>query len=342
MEFRDFTCGKDDDGRRLDRILRIFLKDKSLGQIYKLIRKGLIKVNHNKTKPELHIKEGDLISIASFLLENTDGYDNPDIKKSASPSGDLQIVFQNQHLLVINKPYGRSVHGSEKDSASGLDKEVLFYYEKNIKASKEASLAFRPGPLHRLDRNTSGLLVFSLSLEGAKWFSDSIKNHTVQKKYLGLAEGKLEQSEIWEDSIKDSEQNAENSEGFYTVTRAQTDEGKKAVTIAKPLAYVLLDKREFTLVEYTIKTGRKHQIRLQSQLHKHPLAGDKAYGGKGCGELKREYYLHAYSLSFPKDNPLELPLEVKSPLPKDFKELLSECELSNCEMSSCEIENLGL
>ena len=71
MEFKEFTAGKDDDGRRLDRILRIFLKDKSLGEIYKLIRKGLIKVNHKKTSPETHIKCGDVICIADFLFNSS-------------------------------------------------------------------------------------------------------------------------------------------------------------------------------------------------------------------------------------------------------------------------------
>ena len=336
MDFKDFTAGKDDDGRRLDRVLRIFLKDKSLGEIYKLIRKGLIKVNHSKTKPEAHVNQGDIISIALFLLENHDdaGADfdkaplplktqKPRQSQQSQPSN-LKILFENEDLLIIDKPYGISVHGSEKAADAGIDKEVISYYEANIKDKKEASLSFRPGPLHRLDRNTTGLLVFSLSLQGAKWFSESIKNHTVQKKYLGIAEGKLDQTQTWEDKIQDSDS---NEDGFYTVT--QDDQGKTAVTIAKPLLSTSIDKHPVTLVEYTIKTGRKHQIRLQSQLHKHPLAGDKAYGGQPFKELKREYYLHAYSLTFPEDNPLKLPSELKTELPQAFKQLLQGCDFEN-------------
>ena len=310
MEFKDFTAGKDDNDRRLDRVIRIFLKDKSLGEIYKLLRKGLIKVNQKKAKPDSHVFEGDVISIADFLLNNKE-------KPASNSTPALDIVFENEHLLIINKPYGRSVHGS-----SGLDKEVLAYYENNKKSAQNDSLSFRPGPLHRLDRNTTGLLVFSMSLEGAKWFSDSIKNHTVSKKYLGIAEGKLTRTEEWEDLLADSDT---TDEGFYTV--AQSDSGKKALTLARPLQHGILENKEITLVEYSIKTGRKHQIRAQSQIHGYSLLGDKAYGGRQSKLLKREYYLHAYSLTFPENNPLKLPLEIKTPLPKDFDQLLQDCQM---------------
>ena len=320
MEFKEFTAGKDDDGRRLDRILRIFLKDKSLGEIYKLIRKGLIKVNHKKTSPENHIKCGDVICIADFLFNSSS--ENTKETKITPPAFSLNIIFENQHLLIIDKPYGISVHGSENNKFQGLDKAVLSYIQTENTLSD--SLSFRPGPLHRLDRNTSGLLVFSKSLEGARWFSEGIKNHTIQKKYYGLAEGKLTESENWEDKLSDSEM-LEN--GFYTVE--ENTEGSAAITCAKPMAFGKLSGKAVSLVEYSIKTGRKHQIRAQSQLHKHPLAGDKAYGGHVDSALKREYYLQAFSLSFPENNPLELPKEIKMDLSSDFSSILEYCEIKN-------------
>lgn len=321
MEFRDFTTGKNDDGRRLDRVLRIFLNQKSLSEIYKLIRKGLIKVNLKKTKPDAHVNQGDIISIADFLFEQNQ---NDEKIAEQKPHVNLKIVFENEHLLIIDKPYGRSVHGSSNENGISLDKEVLSYWEAENKNNKEQSLSFRPGPLHRLDRNTTGLLVFSKSLEGAKWFSESIKNHTVQKKYLGIAEGILQEEENWQDKLADSE---ERNQSFYTVS--QNENGSLAITTARPLACGKLSGNDVTLVEYAIKTGRKHQIRAQSQLHGHPLAGDKAYGGKKYKELTREYYLHAYSLTFPQENPLELPQEIKTDLPDDFKALLQYCEIEN-------------
>ena len=175
MDFKDFTAGKDDDGRRLDRVIRIFLKDLSLGEIYKLLRKGLIKVNYKKAKPDSHVNSGDIISIAAFLINPVNA--KPEVQV-LSQTQKLNIVFENEHLLIIDKPYGCSVHGSEKSSLQSLDKEVLAWYQEREShknpAQGEKSLSFRPGPLHRLDRNTSGLLVFSLSLEDARWFSESI------------------------------------------------------------------------------------------------------------------------------------------------------------------------
>ena len=332
MEFRDFTAGKDDDGRRLDRILRIFLKDKSLGEIYKLLRKGLIKVNHAKAKPEAHVSEGDVISIADFLFnsEGDDVTETTKVSKNSAPSkNQLNIIFENEHLLIIDKPYGISVHGAGAGAGStqlSLDKAVTAYYENKTAGKKDNSLAFRPGPLHRLDRNTTGLLVFSMSLEGAKWFSDGIKNHTIHKKYYGLAEGKLPETQNWEDTLSDSETTLK---GFHTVT--QDDDGLKAQTLAKPLAYGKLNNKDVTLVEYSIKTGRKHQIRAQSKLHGHPLAGDKAYGGTDPKQkvFTREYYLQAFSLSFPENNPLGLPKEIKMGLSSDFLRLLEYCEIEN-------------
>ena len=350
MEFRDFTTGKDDDGRRLDRVLRIFMNDKSLSEIYKLIRKGLIKVNHKKTKPEAHVNQGDVISIADFLFAQPKSPQTKDKTPVEISSPDsLNIVFENEHLLIIDKPYGRSVHGSKNDE-TGLDKEVLSYWEAQNSADITAakSLSFRPGPLHRLDKNTTGLLVFSKSLEGAKWFSESIKNHIVQKKYLGIAEGSLKKAENWEDQLADSEEDENiGVSNFHTVS--QNNNGKTAITRATPLAQGSLRGKPITLVEYAIKTGRKHQIRAQSQLHKHPLLGDKAYGGtpqapraeaalgspqaphdkSTAPHSLHEYYLHAYSLSFPADNPLGLPSEIKTDLPDDFKALLQYCEIEN-------------
>lgn len=330
MNFKEFTAGKDDDGRRLDRILRIFLPELKLNEIYKLIRKGLIKVNQKKAKPDTHLFEGDIILIAEFLLNKTDKKENTEASQAGADMAACEytfpykIIFENEDLLIIDKPYGKSVHGSEKDKNSGLDKLVLQYYKSRRKNSSESSLSFRPGPLHRLDRNTSGLLAFSMSLEGAQWFSQGIKNHSIQKKYWGLAEGRLEKAEIWEDKLADA---AETEEGFHTV--GENEQGQTAITSARPLAWGKLENQQVTLVEYTIKTGRKHQIRSQSKLHGHPLAGDKAYGGHYFKNLKREYFLQAFCLQFPENNPLGLPAELKMGLSSDFLQLLQGCEIKN-------------
>ena len=324
MDFKDFTAGHDDSGRRLDKVLRIFLSDTALPQIYKLLRKGLIKVNHKKAKPEDRICEGDVISIAAFLFDNhSDNNSSPEAQKTASPVSQkvlpFKIVFENRHLIIIDKPYDRSVHGKE----DGLYKDLLAYLESS--ENKNTSLSFKPGPLHRLDRRTTGLLAFSKSIEGAHWFSKGIKEHTIQKKYYGLVQGELKKAEDWKDKIASAP--PENTDGFYTVE--ENSEGQLAETIARPLAVGQLKDRKVTLVEFAIKTGRKHQIRIQSSLHKHPLVGDTAYGAEVLNGFSREFYLQAYSLNFPSDNPLGLPSEIKIGLSSDFIKLLEYCEIKN-------------
>ena len=165
MEFSNFSTGQNDISRRLDKVIRLFADNLSLPEIYKGIRKGLIKVNNKKTKSDYRIKENDTISIASFLLNNlkADEYKAAAGGPSPSISKDSinmpEIVFENEHIIIINKPYNINVHGDK----NSLDKIVEQYYEnKGI----NSSLSFKPGPLHRLDRNTTGLIAFSMSLEG--------------------------------------------------------------------------------------------------------------------------------------------------------------------------------
>ena len=177
MDFIEFTAGLDDNERRLDKVLRNFIKNTQLSSIYKYIRKNLIRVNDKKVSQDYHVKTGDVISIASFII-NQNQEKSTDLQtnlQATSQNQNLNIILQTEDLLFINKPYDVLVHGS-KDS---LDKQVLTYYETNILKNANQSLSFTPGPLHRLDKKTTGILAFSLSLNGARWFSENIKNHSI-------------------------------------------------------------------------------------------------------------------------------------------------------------------
>lgn len=324
MDFRDFKTGKDDISRRLDKVIRLFASDLSLAEIYKAIRKGLIKVNNKKTKSDYRIQENDTISIAEFLFNKNENIINDKIEKNNKEQLNMpEIVFENSHILIINKPYDVNVHGD----INSLDKIIDNYYNsKNIKTS----LSFKPGPLHRLDKKTTGLLAFSMSLEGAHWFSENIQNHTIQKKYYGLVEGLISKKEHWCDFIS-KEKDRENDKGFHKV-QATSKQGtfakeENAETIVNPIESGKCNGKTVTLVEFHIKTGRKHQIRAQSSLHHHPLAGDLAYGGHKIKNSPQEFYLTAKELIFPKENPLGLPENLKVMLPKDFINVLNYCEI---------------
>ncbi|MGI5056314.1 RluA family pseudouridine synthase [Treponema socranskii] len=215
MDFTDFAAGSDDGGRRVDRVLRRFLHGANLSSVYGALRKGLILVNARRVKPDARIERGDVISIASFLLQNENssgsekyGTDIENRRVYKATSLPYTVVFANEHFLVIDKPYGVAVQGK-----NSIAEKIAAYYAASVPKEKR-SLSFVASPLHRLDRNTTGILFFSWSLEGAAWFSRELKAHRIRKKYIALIHGAMESECVWEDFIK---KNDEPKALFYTV-----------------------------------------------------------------------------------------------------------------------------
>ncbi len=363
MEFEKFACGADDEEKRIDRVLRRFLPEMPLGTIYKNIRSGFIRVNGKKVSQNYRILPGDELWLSSVLMgansktqpakiektEKTNQMEKtgrsekmPDcLNKSetqkaqnAVNAASLDIVFKNEHLLVVNKPYGISSQGGENTKNGGeisVDDMVKKLFAASIAQNAEnpsASLSFSPGPLHRLDKNTSGLLVFSQSTAGARWFSEKIASHNLQKIYLGVVQGNLPQKQTWQNYIL---QGDNKEKGFKTVKIAgknNAQNGKIAITHVTPLAYGNVNGTNLTLCQFIIETGRKHQIRAQSAFNGFALAGDSAYKSAvtlppKCG---RQFFLHAYKLVFAQNDAkreeLKVPLNFQAKLPKDFRDFL--------------------
>lgn len=325
MDFIDFTADENDAGRRIDKIVRRLMPDHSLGMIYKYFRKGLVRKNKGKTKPEEKVSLGDNINIAAFLL-NSDSHSQPQKNISQKPQIHISLgsdVFLNQHIRIINKPYDIPVQGGKNISLS-LDTIISQeYLQMQQEKGQSPSLSFRPGPLHRLDRKTTGILAFSQSLLGAQWFSQAIKEHTIGKEYLALVEGHLQHEQIWQEEIARQAQG--KSQGF--VQSQISREGKKAHTKATPVAWGTFQGKPITLVHLEISTGRTHQIRLHCSHHGFPLLGDTAYGGSAIitGNTKKshqDFFLHAWKMKFPSDNPLQLPPLVEAPLSENFRNMI--------------------
>ena len=314
MLFTEITAGPDDNDRRLDRILRKFMNADALSGIYSSIRKGLIKVNGKKAEAGMHVHEGDIIKIADFLLHGK-SHDTEKKSESSEIQKTLpklpEILAETEDILIINKPYDSTVQGFK----NSLNITVEAYYKNK---QKNSSISFVPGPLHRLDRKTSGALAFSMSLKGARWFSEAIKEHIIKKEYLGIVQGNLTSKEKWTDRIKSE---FDESKAFQTVIiEENAADAKNAVTEIFPLGYGKYKNIDYTLVRFAIETGRKHQIRSQSSHHGFPLLGDTAYGGSKI--LEAEYFLHAFRLYVPKDNPISLPEVITAPIPKLFENFL--------------------
>lgn len=314
MDFIEFRVGPDDLNRRADKVIKKIINHQNLSSIYKAIRKNLIKINDKKIKPEQLISHNDVIKIASFLLKNNDENQNQTDTQITKTLPLPKIIFQNEDILFINKPYNTLVQKACKNDVS-LDDLIKQYYKEN---QKNTSLSFMPGPLHRLDKNTTGILAFSWSLKGAHWFSKNMQNHNIKKNYIGIVQGNLKEEQVWKDTIN---KEYSSKKSFQTV-KIQTLVENNAHTIITPLKHGVYKNQEFTVVQFQILTGKTHQIRSQSAFHGFPLLGDSAYNAKKQ-DFSREYFLHAKTLFLPENNELCLPSKIESPLFSDMQEFIN-------------------
>lgn len=326
MEFIRFKTGKDDEGRRLDRIAKKLLSEENLSQLYKALRNGLIKVNEKKQKGEYRIQKGDEIKIASLLAENAVPADKKNQEK-ITPLPEEWIVLRTQELLFLNKPYDLPV---QKSKAGERALNVLVQEDYDFQNIRK-SLSFRTGPLHRLDRRTTGLIAFSQNLEGAQAFSKAIQEHRIKKTYLAIVEGALEQTETWTEKISKNEKDL-NSSKFHTVSvDSDSKNSKESNTTAIPLAYGKYKGVQVSLVKFIISTGRTHQIRATSAYHSHPLLGDTVYGAKQISE-KQNLFLHSYSLEF-QENLFSLPKKIVCSPGENFVSVLKSALINlPCEL----------
>ncbi|MFP3089822.1 RluA family pseudouridine synthase [Treponema sp. TIM-1] len=292
----ELITGADDGGRRLDRILRKALPDLPLSGVYRLLRKGRILVDGKPGRAKDRVPPGAHIQIPG----ETGLSRPPGLSPGGAPLGALpraDILWEGAGLLFLNKPPGLLVHGPES-----LETQVLRY----LRGKLPPSLSFRPGPLHRLDRPTSGIIAFSTSLEGARNFSALLRRGEIKKQYLALVEGSPGEQAVWEDWLfRDREQKktlpAENP----------GENAKKALS----RVWTLGSSAGCSLIRLEIATGRTHQIRAQAALHGYPLAGDRKYGGH---IREPGIFLHACSLEFIGEGISAVPKIVAAPLPDTF------------------------
>jgi 23S rRNA pseudouridine955/2504/2580 synthase len=301
MKNNDFPITKNDVGRRVDRIIRKMFPSFPLNKLYRLIRKGYITLNGHKTSPGAITVEGDILNIIPSLAHKYQ-YEKEKQKQHQDetfyPKTELQsiILFENTHIIVINKPAGITVHGK-----NSLEQRVRAY----LIPGSTCSLSFTPGPAHRLDRNTSGLIIFSKSLEGAKALTEAFKRGHIKKVYIGLFEGTIKKREYWTNKL------TRNRMEKVTVA-GKNNRAKEAVTKIIPVA----TDRKKTLSVCIPLTGKTHQIRAQAALHRHPLFCDRKYGSRA---QTGHYMLHAAGLSLPSSNPILGSSTFFARLPEDTK-----------------------
>jgi len=294
----ELKAGPDDAGRRLDRILRKSLPDYSLSLIHRLLRQGKVLVNGKRADPDERIQPGMVIQVKSNVNHNDKQVNK--VKKTALPALPLpDILWRGSGIIVFNKLSGLASHG--KDS---LDTLVNAWLAGKL----PDSLSFKPGPLHRLDRPTSGAIAFSENLEGARLFSRLLRERKVKKTYLAVVEGRVSENEEWQDEL------SRDTALKKTFAGGKTDKTRNAFTAVKTLA----SNGSYSLIEARIATGRTHQIRAQAAAHGHPLAGDVKYGGH---RIPGGFFLHAWKMEL-EEAPAGFPQPLIAPLPAAFRDFI--------------------
>ena len=292
-----------DENKRLDSYLVEITSDLSRSKIQSLIKTNAVKVNNTLKKASYLLKENDKIEFELPQIEEIL------IKPQNIP---LEIVYEDENMLVVNKPSGMLTHPTTTERENTLVNALLYKYEKNL---SDINGEFRRGILHRLDRNTSGLLMIAKNNKAHEFLANQIKEHSITKKYRAIVKGVIEKDEFEINSPIGRHPNQPHK-------MAVREDGKPSRTIVK----VLERFKDATYVELTLITGRTHQIRVHMKSINHPIFNDTLYGA-GMGKVKtEEQVLQSYFLRFTKpfgNEIIELQIEQDEKIQKVLKYLRS-------------------
>lgn len=319
---KKIIINKNNAGVRLDKFLKqeAFLNlEVTRGEIIRKIKNGEVLVNDKKTKPSYILKEND--EIRYKIPASPAGGQETRNKLIPNPNIKIKIIYQDKNIVVVDKPAGVSVHPAKSDEKDTLANFLIYKFPeiKNIHDDSEDSY-LRPGIVHRLDKDTSGVMVVARNQKTFEEFKKLFKEHKVEKKYLALVYGKLENKEgiIEKPIARAATYKKQVIAGRKTKTKI-----REAVTRYK----VLKEYENYSLVEAMPKTGRMHQIRIHLFSIGHPIVGDKIYKTKRMAipQGVARQLLHAKSLSF---KLLGKQYNFQADLPQDFRR--AQAELTKC------------
>lgn len=269
-----YECVKEDEGSRLDQlILKRLMQDKSRSHIQNLIKEGVILLNGKKEKTGYVAKKGDVITMDDILPKPSD-LEAIDLK--------LDIVYEDEDLAVINKPSGLVVHPASTTKEATLVHGLLYQMEE----LSSINGVVRPGIVHRIDKDTSGLLVVAKNDKTHQALSEDLQVHDIERVYIALVYGHFKELEGSIDAPI-----ARHPK--HRLKMAVVPDGKRAKTFFK----VLERFDRYSLLELKLETGRTHQIRVHMAYIGHPVVGDPLYGPKEIVGNSGQF-LHARTLSF--------------------------------------------
>lgn len=288
---KEIKVTRNESEQRIDRFLKKYMSNATKGYIYKMLRKKRIKLNGKRVNPEDMISEGDIISM--YLAEETIDKFKRD-EKSLVENVKLDIVYEDENILVIDKPKGVLSHSAEGDykEENIVSQMVSYLYNKGDYVPR-LERTFTPSICNRLDRNTSGLLIGAKNYESLKAINQAIKDRKVDKYYKCIVRGGVDREIELRDFLDKDE-----SINKVMVSENSGDGSKEIVTIIRPLRL----KGGYSLLEVELITGRTHQIRAHLSSKGNPIIGDRKYGNQDENKkFKQRYgldsqYLHAYRL----------------------------------------------
>lgn len=294
MQERKIT--ENESGQRLDKYLGKFLREAPKSFLYKMLRKKNIVLNGKKATGQEKLHTGDCVKL--FLSDETiEKFSGKAVRKSSfAKTVKLDIIYEDEHILLLNKPVGMLSQKAKETDVSAVE-HLIGYLLHSGQISEEELRTFRPSVCNRLDRNTSGLLAAGKSLSGLQELSRLFKERTLAKYYLCPVVGRVENgAHIHGFLHKDEKTNK------VEILSGEVPGSSAIETEYRPLAF----GRDATLLKVHLITGKTHQIRAHLASIGHPIFGDYKYGGRTVNDTYQERYglnhqlLHAYRLEMPK------------------------------------------
>ena len=302
-------------GQRLDNFLIRHLKGVPKTHVYRIIRSGEVRLNKGRTSADARVAEGDLVRLPPVRVSDKIA----EKAERPAPAREFPILLEDEHLIAIDKPAGVAVHGG-----SGVSFGVIEQLRRARPQAKFLEL------VHRLDRETSGILLVAKKRSALTGLQDQFRGRETGKTYLALVQGSWPANNKVIDSPLHKYLQADG-ERRVRVTTPQDPDGMRSITLVKVRSQIaprpLLGLPAMSLLEVTIKTGRTHQIRVHLASQGHPIAGDDKYGDFDLNRrlqkngLKR-MFLHAWRLQF--DHPASGERqELRAELPPELAAFLS-------------------
>lgn len=297
----EILINESDAGVRIDSLIAQHLPEYTRSYIQKLIKEGNILVNDGNVKANYKCKQQDHITVLIPPLEEIDIKPEP---------MDLDIVYEDEDILIINKAKGMVVHPSAGHWTGTLVNGLMYHCKDRLSGINGE---LRPGIVHRIDRDTTGLLMVCKNDIAHRDLAAQLKEHSITRRYIALVR----------DNIVEDEGTVDAPIGRHKTERKKMAinyaNGKHAVT-----HYRVLERfGQYTLIECQLETGRTHQIRVHMTSIRHPLVGDTVYGGDKQPFTLQGQCLHAKVLGFIHPTTKEY-MEFEAPLPEYFEQLLTK------------------